>query len=119
MRLLFATLAVTAAVSGFAQAPVEDVRQRKDAILDGQQKAGAAYRELQQAGYASRQAEQDFRQADADYKSAQKRADELKRVADAAKKNLDAAKAREAKIRKSYDAALNSVDQNSRSPAPK
>lgn len=119
MRILLAALAVTAAVSGFAQAPVEDAPQRQDAILQGQQKAGVAYRELQQAGYAIKQAEQDFRQADADYKTAQKRAAALKRQADAAKKSLDAAKAREAKIRKSYDAALNAVDQNSRRPAPK
>lgn len=119
MRLLLAMLSMTAAVSSFAQAPIEDVRQRQDAILQGQQRAGTAYRELQQAGYAAKQADQDFRQADADYKSAQKRADDLKRQVDAAKKNLDAAKAREAKARKAYDAAVNAVDQSSQRPAQK
>jgi len=75
MRLFTAALLVTAAASGLAQAPVEDTRLREDAILQGQQKGGVAYRELQQAEYAAKQAEQEYRQADADYKAAQKRAD--------------------------------------------
>jgi ABC-type transport system involved in cytochrome bd biosynthesis fused ATPase/permease subunit len=119
MRLFLATLLIIAAVSSLAQTPVEDVRQRQDVLLHGQQKAGLAYRELQQAEFAATQAEQDYRQADADYKTAQKRADEFKRLADAAKKNLDAAKAKEDTARKSYDAAVNAVDQSWRKPAPK
>ena len=119
MRLFLATVLIIAAVSSRAQAPVEDARQRQDAILHGQQTAGVAYRELQQAEFAAKQAEQDYLQADADYKTAQKRADEFKRLADAAKKNLEAAKAKEATARKSYDAAVNAVDQNWRKPAPK
>jgi hypothetical protein len=43
----------------------------------------------------------------------------LKRLADAAKKNFDAAKAKEATARKSYDAAVNAVDQSSQRPAQK
>jgi hypothetical protein len=119
MRLFTAALLMTAAASGLAQAPVEDRRLRPDAILQGQQKASAAYREMQQAEYAAKQAEHEYRQADADYKAAQKRADELKRPADAAKKKFDAAKAKEATARKSYDAAVNAVDQSSRRPAQK
>jgi septal ring factor EnvC (AmiA/AmiB activator) len=119
MRLFVATLLLTAAASSLAQAPVEDTRLRADAILQGQQKAGAAFRELQQSEYAVKQAEQEYLQADADYKAAQKRADDLKRPADAARKNLDAAKAKEAAARKSYEAAVNAVDQISQKPARK
>ena len=111
MRLLAASLLITAAAAGQAQAPVEDVRQREDALQRGQQKAGATFHELQRAEFEVKQAGQDHRQADADYKAAQKRADELKRQADAAKKKLDAARAKEASARKSYDAAVNAVDQ--------
>ena len=119
MRLLSAALLMTVAASSFAQAPVEDTRLRQEAILQGQQKAGLAYRELQQAEYAAKQAEQEYRQAEADYKAAQKRADELKRPADAAKKNFDAAQAKAAAARKSYDAAVNAVDQSSQKPVRK
>jgi hypothetical protein len=119
MRLFTAALLTTAVASSLAQAPVEDTRLHQDLILQGQQKEGVAYRELQQAEYAAKQAVQEYRQADADYKAAQKRADELKRPVDAAKKNFDAAKANEATARKSYDAAVNAVDQSSRRPAQK
>jgi hypothetical protein len=119
MRLFSAALLMIAVASSLAQAPVEDTRLRQDAIMQGQQKASIAYRELQQAEYAVTQAEQEYRQADADHKAAQKRADELKRSADAAKKNLDAAKAKDATTRKSYDAAVNAVDQSSQKPARK
>ena len=93
--LLYSLLAATAPVA-LAQAPVEDARVNQNTLLQAQQKASAAYRDLRQAEFEAQRAEQDFRQADADYKSVQKRADELKRAADAAKKNLDAAKAKEA-----------------------
>jgi hypothetical protein len=119
MRLFAAALLMAAAAPSLAQAPVEDTRPRQDAILQGQQKAGVAYRELQQAEYAAKQAEQEYRQADADYKAAQKRAGDLKRPADAAQKNFDAAKAKEAAARKSYDAAVDAVDKNSQRPAQK
>lgn len=117
MRLLAATLLMMAAISNYAQAPVEDVRQRQDALQRAQQKAGAAYRELRQAEYEAKQAGQDYAQADADHKAAQKRADETRRQTDAAKKKLDAAKTKETQTRKSYDAAVNAVDQMSH-PAP-
>ena len=114
--LLFPLLGALASAA-LAQAPVEDARERPDALLRGQQDAGAAYRELRQAEFETKRAEQDLRQLDADAKAAQKRADELKRQADAAKRKLEAAKTREAQARKSYEAALNAVDEASR-PAP-
>jgi Skp family chaperone for outer membrane proteins len=95
--LLLASLAL-------AQSPDEDALRR------GQQKAGAAFRDLQQAEYETKRVEQDYRQLDADHKTAQKRADDLKQQAEAAKKKSDAAKAKEAAARKVYDAAVNAVD---------
>lgn len=106
--LLYSLLAAVIPVA-LAQAPVEDARVNQNTLLQAQQKASAAYRDLRQAEFEAQRAEQDFRQADADYKSVQKRADELKRLADAAKNNLDAAKAKEAAARKTYDAAVNAA----------
>jgi predicted nucleic acid-binding Zn-ribbon protein len=113
MRLLILVLLTLANAVTYAQAPIEDARQRQDTLQRDQQKAGAAYREMQQAQFTAKQAEQDFRQADADYKAAQTRADELKRNADAAKKNLDAAHAKAEQARKNYDAAVDAVGRNS------
>ncbi len=106
--LLYALLVATVTVA-LAQAPVEDARVNQNPLLQAQQKASAAYRDLRQAEFEAQRAEQDFRQADADYRTAQKRADELKRSADAAKKNLAAAQAKEAAARKTYDAAVNAA----------
>lgn len=86
MRATVTMIVLCVALPVLAQAPVEDARPRQDALQRAQQKAGAAYRELQQAEFEAKQAAQDYRQADADHKAAQKRADELKRQADAAKK---------------------------------
>ena len=110
---LYSLLAVAVPVA-LAQAPVEDARVNQNALLQAQQRASAAYRDLRQAEFEAEQAGRDYRQAGADYKAAQKRADELKRSAEAAKKNLDAAQAKEAAARKSYGAAINAVDQVSR-----
>lgn len=102
----------------FAQAPVEDARQRQDAVL-GQHKVGAAYRELQRAEYASKLAEQDYLNADAAYKAAQKQATDLQHQAQAAKKNLDAAKAKEARARQAYEQATNAVSETVPKPVQK
>ena len=110
--LIFVLLMTLANAAAYAQAPIEDARQRQDTLQRDQQKAGAAYREMQQAQFAAKQAEQDFRQADADYKAAQTRADDLKHNADAAKKNLDAARAKAEQARKAYDAAVDAVGRN-------
>ena len=118
MRLLAILLLTMATTAGYAQAPVDDTRQRRDTLQRDQQKAGAAYREMQQAEFAAKRADEDFRQADADYKAAQTRADELKRHADTAKKNLDTGHAKAEQARKSYDAAVDAVERNSQ-PAQK
>ena len=57
MRLLILVLLTMANAAGHAQAPVEDARQRQDTLQRDQQKAGAAYREMQQAQFAAKRAE--------------------------------------------------------------
>lgn len=94
-----------------AQAPVEDLRSRDQAIQRGQQNTGTAYRDLRQAQYEAKLAEQDLLNAQEAQTAAQKNADEMKRQLDAAKKALDAAKSREALARKRYEEALGSVDR--------
>ena len=101
------TIVASLLLCGLALAQTPD----EDAMRRGQQKAGAAFRDLQQAEYETKRVEQDYRQVEADHKAAQKRADDLKHQADAAKKKSDAAKAKEAAARKIYDAAVNAVDQ--------
>jgi predicted nucleic acid-binding Zn-ribbon protein len=108
---------MAAAAASYAQAPVEDARQRQDTLQRDQQRAGAAYRALRQAEFETKQAAEDNRRADAEYRNAQKRTDELKGQADAASKKFDAARAREAQARKAYDAAVNAVGQTP-PPAP-
>lgn len=103
----------------FAQAPVEDAPQRQDAVLQGQQKTGVAYRELQRAEYTSKLAEQDFLNADAAYKAAQKQATDLQHQAQSAKKNLDEAKAKEARARQAYQRATNAVSETGQKPVQK
>ena len=112
--LLFAGLLVASA--GFAQAPVVTGRPSESKLQHDQMKAGNAYRDMQRAEQATRDAEHDFRQADSIYKDTQKRADEARRDADAAKKKLDAAKLKEAQARKAYDAAVNAVDRDEHPP---
>ena len=98
------------------QAPVEDLTTREQAIQRSQQKTGAAYRNLQQAQYESRLAEQDFLNAQDAQKAAQNHADEMKQQLDAAKKAFDAAKSKEAAARKRYDEALGGVDNAFQKP---
>lgn len=105
-----------AATPCLAQAPVVTGRTSESQLQRDQFKAGNAYRDMQRAEQATRDAEQDFRQAESVHKDAQKRADEAKQQADAAKKKLDAAKAKEAQLRKAYDAAVNAVDRDVHPP---
>lgn len=113
---LFASV-VCGCISGvaIAQTSAED-RSREQSIQRGQLKSGAAYRDLQQAQYESKLAEQEFLNAQDAQQAAQKQADELKRQLDAAKKALDAAKSREAQARKRYDDALGAVDRAFQTP---
>lgn len=98
--------------------PVEDLSARQDALLPAQQRAGFANRQLEQARYETKLAEQDYLNAENAHRAAQKRADEFKRQAETAKRALNAAQAKEAAARKAYENALNAVDQLQRkSPA--
>ena len=97
-------------------APVEDVSGREGAVLQNQQRAGIAYRQLQQAQYQTKLAEQDYLNAEDARRAAQKRADELSREAETAKKAFDAAKAKEAAARVAYEKEVNAVDRLQRKP---
>jgi septal ring factor EnvC (AmiA/AmiB activator) len=121
-RLGTATCLVAGILCGslaWAQAPVQDAVSRDQAIQRSQQKAGAAYRELQQAQYDAKLAEQDVLNAQEAHRAAQKHAEEVKRQLDAASKALAAAKAKEAQTRKAYDAALGDVDRAFQKPPAK
>jgi hypothetical protein len=102
-----------------AQAPVEDLTSREQAIQRSQQKTGAAFRDLQQAQFEAKLAEQDFLNAQDAQAAAQKQADEMKRQLDAAKKALDAARSKVAQERKRYDEALGGVDKAFQKPPAK
>lgn len=114
--ILFACLLSIAVAQAQKPAPVEDISGREGAMLQGQQRAGIAYRELQQAQYETKLAEQDYLNAEDANRAAQKRADEFRRQAEMAKKSLDAAKMKEAAARKAYENALNVVDRLPRKP---
>ena len=107
------------AVASAAQAPVEDLTSREQAIQRSQQKTGAAYRDLQQAQFEAKLAGQDFLNAQEAQRAAQKQADQMKRQLDAAKKALDAARSKEAQARKRYDEALGGVDSAFQKPPVK
>ena len=120
MRTAYISLVLLLAVpAAGAQAPVEDLTSREQAIQLGQQKAGAAFRELQQAQYEAKLAEQDYLNAEEANRAAQKQAGERKRELEAAKKALDAARAKEARARKTYDEALGGVDKAWQKPPAK
>ena len=112
-----AILSLVAAAVG-AQAPVGDTGGDA-AIRQKQQQTSAAYRELQQAQYEAKLAEQDFLNAQEVHSAAQKQADERKKQLDAARKTLDAARAKVARARKTYDEAVTGVDQAWQKPAAK
>jgi hypothetical protein len=112
-------VALLAGAAVAAQAPVEDVTSREQAIQHGQQRTGAAYRELQQAQYESKLAEQDLLNAQEASRAAQRHAGEMKRQLDAAKTALDAAKLKEARARSRYDEALAGVDAAFKKPPDK
>jgi chromosome segregation ATPase len=107
------------AAAAAAQAPVQDVTPRGDAIQRSQIATSEAYRQLQQAQHEAKLAEQDFVNGQDAFRAAQKQADELKRQMDAARKALDTARAREAQARKRYDGALQDVDRAFQKPTAK
>ncbi len=90
-------------------APVGDLSSRESVLLHGQQRAGFAYRELQQAQHDAKFAEQDYLNFQDAYQAAQKRADELRHQLEAAKKTLDAARAKVTAARQRYEKEVNAV----------
>jgi biopolymer transport protein ExbB/TolQ len=108
-----------AAATVMAQAPVEDLASREQAIQRSQQATGAAYRDLQQAQYESKLAEQELLNAQEADRVAQQHAQERRQQLDAAKKAHEAAKAKEAQARKRYDQALAGVDRAFEKPPVK
>ena len=111
MRIILAILAMMTTVC-FAQAPVETGRPSGEQLQRDQYKAGAAYRDMQNAERAARDAEFEHRQADTAHKDLQKRTEEARLRVEAAKKKVEETKATEAQARKAYDAALGSVDRD-------
>ncbi len=114
--ILLTCLGLAATAQAQQSAPVEDISSVESALLQSQQRAGAAYRELQQAQHEAKLAEQEYLNADDAYRAAQKRADDFRHQAKAAKEALDAAKAKEIAVRKSYEKALDAVDRLRRKP---
>jgi hypothetical protein len=115
-ELVGLVLLVTAGAAA-AQAPARDAIEREQALSSAQQRAGAAYQEMQQARQNAIRAEGDFLNAQEADRAAQKQAAETKQQLDAARQALDAAKARDAKARKAYDDALDAVDRARKAPA--
>lgn len=72
-------------------------------------RATMAYREVQQAAFEAKLAEQDVLNTQSAYDTTRARADALKVELDKAIKARDAAKAKEAAARKRYDEALQAV----------
>lgn len=99
--------------------PVEDLSSRENVLLQGQQRTGIAYRELQQAQHDAKFAEQDYLNLQDAYEAAQKRADEFRRQAESAKKTRDAARAKEAAARQRYEKEVNAISQPPQKPPAK
>ena len=114
--LAAAALMTMTCIAG-AQAPAIGPGSAEDAVLQKQRQAGAAYRELQQAQYEAKLAEQDvLNLQDA---VAQQPSEERKRQLETAKKAHAAAQAKMAQARKRYDDAVTAVDQAVRKPPAK
>jgi len=116
LAILLVCVAPGAMAQAQKPAPVEDVSGREGAVVQSQQRAGIAYRQLRQAQYETKLAEQDYLNAEDARRAAQKRADELRREVETAKKAFDAAKAKEAAARADYEKQVNAVNQLQRKP---
>ena len=97
--------------AGWAQAqgsaPVEE---RGRSLQQGQYRAGAAHRQLEQARHDVKLAEQDVLNLRDAHAAAQKLADQRKRELDAAQKALAAAKSRLSAAQQAYDKEVAAVD---------
>ena len=108
LKLLSVIVGALLATSAFAQAP--DAAQ-SEAVQRAQIRASAAYRELTQAEYDLKLAEQDYVNTEDAYRAAAQRADDIKRELEKLKQARDAAKVREARARKAYEEALDAVEK--------
>ena len=110
--LACAGLALTgcAARSTPPEVPVASASATRGTLEQRQRQTSVAYRDLQQARYEKRLAEQDVLNAQSAFDTAQ-------RTLDAAKKSLAAATAREKKAADAYEAGLRAVDESFRTPA--
>ena len=113
MRALVFLLCMTAGapLSAYAQvqkpAPVEERASDAVPLQLQQQRSGAAYRDLTQAAFESKLAEQDVLNTQDAYNATRERAEALRLELEKIIKLRDAAKAKEAVARKRYDEALN------------
>lgn len=99
------------AVSTAQRSEVKSAPVAGSTLEQRQRHTAAAYRELQQARYDKKLAEQDLLNAQSAYDSAQKNADLLKREADAARKAYAATQAREKAAEAAYEGGIRSVDE--------
>ena len=88
-------------------APVEERASDAVPLQLQQQRSGAAYRELTQAAFESRLAEQDVLNTQDAYNATRDRAEALRLELEKFIKVRDAARAKESAVRKRYDEALN------------
>lgn len=116
LLLLTAGLAAAAPVLAQPSAVVED--RGSGAVVQGQQRAGIAYRELQQAGHDAKFAEQEVWQAQEAHAQAQKALQARRQELAAAEKALARARARQQSAQQAYDAAVNAVDAAHRKAPP-
>ena len=117
--ILLSCVSGAAAAQAQKPAPVDDLSGRESMLLQGQQRTGIAYRELQQAQHDAKFAEQDYLNLQDAYEAAQKRADEFRRQAESAKKTRDAARAKEAAARQRYEKEINAISQPPQKPPAK
>jgi Skp family chaperone for outer membrane proteins len=108
------------AASAAAQAPAIGPGSAEDAVRQKQRQADVAFRDLQQAQYEAKLAEQDLLNApDAAQAASPQQAEERKRQLDQARKAFAAARAKVEQARKRYEAALTAVDEAFQKPSPK
>jgi len=123
MKIWLPVLISCASAAAVAQAqkpaPVEDLSSKEGVLLRGQQRAGMAYREMQQAQHEAKFAEQDYLNLQDAYQAAQKQADGLRSQFESAKKTLDAARVKETAARQRYEKEVNAVGQVPQKPPAK
>lgn len=109
-RIFRLCLLCLVSAGAWAQAPVEN-GSTPDTVLGAQQKAGAAYKDWQQALDERTRTEKAAQRAADAYASAQKKLEETKQDAETTKQKAEAAKAREEAAHANYDRATRVVDR--------